>query len=99
MRLTFDRPYISITSAVTSPDTEIANFVVLSGPNGSGKSHLLQAIQQGAVRVDDIPTMPQGPLATIRLFSLAQLAPPQEADQNSLLSKAGGSNFVNKSSN
>jgi energy-coupling factor transporter ATP-binding protein EcfA2 len=76
VRLTFVRPYKSITEAVSEDD--LGELIVLSGPNGSGKSHLLEAIEQGAIVVQDVPP---GPNPSIRLFRLAQLVAVAEGNQ------------------
>ncbi len=68
MRLTFARPWKSITESVSND--ELGDFVVLSGPNGAGKSNLLEAISNGALIVEGVN---QGPNPQIRLFQLAQL--------------------------
>lgn len=78
VRLNFVRPWNSLTAPVT--DSDIADFVVLSGPNGSGKSNLLQAIAQGAMSIDGVPS-PDGPVSSIRLFALAQLVAAAEGPQ------------------
>lgn len=51
MRLLFLRIHKSISSF---PETELPNFVVLTGVNGAGKSHLLEAIENGSMQIDDI---------------------------------------------
>jgi energy-coupling factor transporter ATP-binding protein EcfA2 len=83
MRLTFQKPFRSITGDVTTD--ELGNFIVISGPNGSGKSQLLEAIADGSLRVDDITEVNH---QTIRLFSINQLVAPAEGAQatNSLAS-------------
>lgn len=50
MKITFAGKHLSI-----EPFNEVLadNFIVLTGVNGSGKSHLLDAIEQKKVRVDD----------------------------------------------
>lgn len=70
MRLRFVRPYKSIGyfSLLELPD-----FVVLTGVNGAGKSHLLEAIEAGAVQVNDLV---QGPKTKpIRRFDWTNLVP------------------------
>lgn len=51
MRLSFLKIHKSIASF---PETELPNFVVLTGVNGAGKSHLLEAIENGSMQIDDI---------------------------------------------
>lgn len=51
MRLSFLKAHKSIASF---PVTELPNFVVLTGVNGAGKSHLLEAIENGSIQIDDI---------------------------------------------
>jgi ABC-type branched-subunit amino acid transport system ATPase component len=51
MKLTFIRPYKSIKTLST---IELPDFVVLTGINGSGKTHLLEAIANGDIQIDDI---------------------------------------------
>ena len=86
MRLNFVRSYKSIIGPVA--DGEISNLVVLSGLNGTGKSHLLEAIADGAITVDDVqPQSPRGPRrprnshilpGPVRLFRLNELAVAQD---------------------
>lgn len=70
MRLSFLRIYKSITSF---PETELPNFVVLTGVNGAGKSHLLEAIENGSMRIDDIVVNDQ--TRSIRRFDWKNLIP------------------------
>lgn len=51
MKLTFVRPHKSL---IFCPSIELPDFVVLTGVNGAGKSHLLEAIENSCVQVDDI---------------------------------------------
>jgi AAA domain, putative AbiEii toxin, Type IV TA system len=51
MKLTFVSPHKSITSF---PEIDLPDFVILTGVNGAGKSHLLEAIENGCARIDDI---------------------------------------------
>jgi len=51
MLLKFVSPHLSITPF---EPVELPNLCVITGINGSGKSHLLQAIANGNVRVDNI---------------------------------------------
>jgi hypothetical protein len=79
MRLRFVRPLKSIVGPVSND--EINDFVVLSGLNGAGKSNLLEAIQTGAITVDDIvQPQPAKENSPIRLFRLGHLRPAR--DQN-----------------
>lgn len=50
MKLTFQKKYISIERF---NEVELSDFVVLTGINGSGKSHLLEAIENRSVSIDD----------------------------------------------
>lgn len=70
MKLTFIKPHKSIISC---PKIELPNFVVLTGVNGAGKSHLLEAIENGCVQVDDI--VPDNQLRPIRRFDWMNLIP------------------------
>lgn len=51
MELTFQKPYISIKAM---PTVEMSNFSVLTGINGSGKTHLLKAVEQGFIKVNNL---------------------------------------------
>ena len=51
MKLTFDKPHLSIGSLSTT-DIEFGTLTVITGLNGSGKSQLLQAINNGHVLSD-----------------------------------------------
>lgn len=70
MRLTFRQAYKSIT---TLPAIELPEFVVLTGVNGAGKTHLLEAIANGSIRIDDITTDNNN--RQIRLFNWSNLVP------------------------
>jgi AAA15 family ATPase/GTPase len=70
MKLTFNSPHKSIT---TLSNIELPRFVVLTGVNGAGKSHLLEAIEQGFIQVDDIQLNPQS--RPVRLFNWSNLVP------------------------
>lgn len=70
MRLSFLRIHKSIASF---PETELPNFVVLTGVNGAGKSHLLEAIENGSMQIDDIVVNNQ--TRPIRRFDWANLIP------------------------
>lgn len=50
MKITFVAKHLSID---TFNELHAGNFIVLTGVNGSGKSHLLDAIEQKRVRIDD----------------------------------------------
>lgn len=52
MKLKLVKTYKSINSV--SEDIDLPNFVVITGLNGAGKSHLLDAIANGAVFVNDL---------------------------------------------
>jgi ABC-type iron transport system FetAB ATPase subunit len=70
INLSFNHTHASILSfpTVTLPD-----FTLITGPNGAGKTHLLQAINEGAILVDDVP---QGNNHNeIRMFDWASMMP------------------------
>ncbi|MCU0795644.1 MAG: ATP-binding protein [Akkermansiaceae bacterium] len=52
MKISFNQTHKSIKHL---PPTELANFAVITGTNGCGKSHLLEAINSGSIRVEDLP--------------------------------------------
>ena len=70
MRLSFLKIHKSI---VSFPEIELPNFVVLTGVNGAGKSHLLEAIENSSIQVDDIIVDDQ--TRPIRRFDWASLTP------------------------
>lgn len=70
MRLTFVSPHKSITPF---RELDLPDFVVLTGVNGAGKSHLLEAIENGCVQIDDISIDPQS--RPIRRFDWTNLIP------------------------
>lgn len=70
MRLSFLKIHKSIASF---PETELPNFVVLTGVNGAGKSHLLEAIENGSMQIDDIVVNNQ--TRPIRRFDGTNLIP------------------------
>ena len=70
MRLSFLKIHKSI---VSFPEIELPNFVVLTGVNGAGKSHLLEAIENSSIQVDDIVVNDQ--TRPIRRFDWASLTP------------------------
>jgi AAA15 family ATPase/GTPase len=70
MRLSFINVHRSITSF---PETELPDFVVLTGVNGAGKSHLLEAIENGSMQIDDIVANNQ--TRPIRRFDWTNLIP------------------------
>lgn len=70
MKLFFLKTYKSISSF---PEIELPNFVVLTGVNGAGKSHLLEAIENGSIQIDDITVNHQ--TRPIRRFDWANLIP------------------------
>jgi predicted ATPase len=51
MKLIYKEDYKSITKF---NDVELENFTVLTGVNGSGKSHLLEAIRDKKVHIENI---------------------------------------------
>jgi ABC-type cobalamin/Fe3+-siderophores transport system ATPase subunit len=70
MKLSFLRQHKSITSL---QDIDLPSFAVLTGINGAGKSHLLEAIESGAVQIDDIVPNPHA--RSIRRFDWTNLIP------------------------
>ncbi|CAD5984007.1 AAA family ATPase [Planktothrix agardhii 1029] len=70
MKLTFVKPHKSITSL---PSTELSDFAVITGVNGAGKTHLVEAIDNGSIQVDDIAINNQ--TRPIRLFNWLNLVP------------------------
>ncbi len=70
MRLSFLKIHKSIASF---PEIELPNFVVLTGVNGAGKSHLLEAIDNGSIQIDDIVVNNQ--TRPIRRFDGTNLIP------------------------
>lgn len=70
MKLTFVSPHKSITPF---RELDLPDFVVLTGVNGAGKSHLLEAIENGCVRIDDIEQDAQ--TKPIRRFDWTNLVP------------------------
>lgn len=66
MHIRFVQPYLSIDNL---RDTELADFTVLIGRNGVGKTQLLQAINQGNVAVDGVPS------SQITLYDLDSFRP------------------------
>lgn len=68
MRLTFNSPYLSISSF---PTVDLPDFTVITGANGAGKTHLLKAIGKGSVRADVAPN----PEADAKFFDFSTLAP------------------------
>jgi ABC-type branched-subunit amino acid transport system ATPase component len=70
MKLTFVSDHKSITPF---RELDLPDFVVLTGVNGAGKSHLLEAIENGCVRIDDIWIDPQ--TKPIRRFDWTNLVP------------------------
>jgi predicted ATPase len=70
MKLTFVSPHKSITPF---RELDLPDFVVLTGVNGAGKSHLLEAIENGCVRIDDIKQDAQ--TKPIRRFDWTNLVP------------------------
>jgi ABC-type uncharacterized transport system ATPase component len=70
MKLYFLKGHKSISSF---PEIELPNFVVLTGVNGAGKSHLLEAIENGSIQIDDIVVNNQ--TRPIRRFDWTNLIP------------------------
>jgi ABC-type uncharacterized transport system ATPase component len=74
MKLSFLKSFKSIKSF---PEIELPDFVVLTGVNGAGKSHLLEAIENGSMRINDIVVDPQ--TRPIRRFDFTNLIPQDTA--------------------
>ena len=53
MQLTLARPHKSIRSL---DPVELPEFAILIGRNGVGKTHFLEALNDGAIAVSDIPS-------------------------------------------
>jgi len=70
MKLVFSSPYKSIRQL---PTVELPEFVVLTGVNGAGKSHLLQAIENGLIRIEECSFNPS--TRNIRRFDWSNLVP------------------------
>lgn len=56
MKLSFETPYLSITSFTS---VEVPDFTLITGLNGSGKTHLLQALVRGDVLIDGTRAAPR----------------------------------------
>lgn len=72
MKLTFVSPHKSINPF---QEIELPNLVVLTGVNGAGKSHLLEAIENGCVQIDDIKQDEE--TKPIRRFDWTNLVPQE----------------------
>ena len=70
MQLVFQKPFKSIKALL---NIELHDFTVLTGVNGSGKSHLLEAIENGSIRVKGID--PDNNSNHIRRFDWSNLVP------------------------
>lgn len=68
MKLIFNKKYKSIDSF---PTTELPDFTVITGLNGSGKTHLLEALENGSIKIDEIDAKND----EIRLFNWFTLVP------------------------
>lgn len=51
MKISFKEEYLSIRQF---NEIDVPDFIVLTGKNGSGKSHLLQAIEQGKIFINNL---------------------------------------------
>jgi DNA replication protein DnaC len=65
------RGYKSIQNIDTGP---LSDFSVITGVNGSGKTHLLEALREGAIQIDGIPT------SSIKFFDTHTLKPNVDTD-------------------
>lgn len=70
MRFTFRQAHKSIKAF---PGIELPDFVVLTGVNGAGKTHLLEAIANGFIQIDEVPFNQNN--QSIRLFNWSNLVP------------------------
>lgn len=52
MKLKFVKPHKSIANL---NDILINDFAVITGLNGTGKTHLLHAIENGSIKIEEIP--------------------------------------------
>ena len=75
LKLSFEKEHKSIKSL---PDTEVPRFLILTGVNGCGKTHLLQAIDQGAVKVEGI----ESKMHKIRIYDSASFSVKINASAN-----------------
>ncbi|MCT9014530.1 AAA family ATPase [Cupriavidus gilardii] len=69
MKISLFRPHKSITAF---EDIEVPDFTIITGINGAGKSQMLEAIEQGFLRIDSIPVDHQK--RSIRRFDWNSLA-------------------------
>lgn len=69
MQLNFNSRFKSIQSL---PIEELPNFTIITGENGSGKTHLLQALRDGNLRLDDVPDK------NVAYYTWGNLAPSHE---------------------
>jgi len=65
-KIQFKKKYKSIANF---NEQKIENFSVFIGSNGSGKTHLLEAIREGFVSFDDIPTFEKGIINSVKCVS------------------------------
>lgn len=70
MQLGFQNSYKSINQL---PNIELNDFTILTGVNGAGKSHLLEAIENGSVTIDEITSGKNS--KQIRRFDWSTLVP------------------------
>ena len=75
MQLTFIKPHLSIQAL---PTVTLPPFSLITGVNGAGKTHLLRAIENSAIRVNDAPN----PEQDVRFFDWASLVPNNTAEFN-----------------
>ena len=79
MKLLFNQPHLSI--AQSDQPVEVSDFAILTGLNGSGKTHLLRAIQQGKVLIEEIGKLnPKAPV--IAFFGPTGLTKRDETQAN-----------------
>lgn len=70
INLTFSQSHASI---LNFPNVSLPDFTLITGPNGAGKTHLLQAINQGAILIDDV--LQGNNHNEIRMFDWASMMP------------------------
>ena len=88
MRLTLLSQYKSISQF---NDVELDDFSVLTGKNGSGKTHILEAIKNGAMKIDDFG------VNEILFFNYDNLyVPPISIEQEKAQNKQKNENILHK---
>lgn len=70
MQLHFNSSFKSIQSL---PIEELPSFTIITGENGSGKTHLLQALREGSLRLDEVPEK------SVAYYTWGNMAPAHES--------------------